>query len=60
MKFFLASISAILGAWKRHSGSETNELWLMSTLSSCVSELTSAGNEDIRLWDTSSPATTIK
>ena len=49
MKFFLASISLILGAWKRHSGSETNELWLMSTLSSCVSELTSAGSDDIRL-----------
>ena len=49
MKFFLASMCVTLGAWKRQSGSTTNELWPMSTLSSCVSELTSAGNADIRL-----------
>lgn len=51
MKFFSALIELIFWAEKRHLGRDMNELWEMSTLSSCVSSFNSSGNVDIRLCD---------
>lgn len=55
IKFFPAFISWSLGALKRHSGRDTNELREISILSNWDSSLTSAGRLEIRFLDTSKP-----